>query len=51
VSDVGRLNLTRKGGPRALTCGCCTGGCVCVSHQHPPRLPAQKCDTHKKERS
>jgi len=32
----------------ALSCGCCTGGCVCAIHQDTPNgLPPNVCDYHK----
>jgi len=34
--------------PRAISCGCCTGGCVCHIHQDMTRgIPARVCDHHR----
>lgn len=34
--------------PRAVSCGCCTGGCVCWNHQDCPRgIPPHICGYHK----
>jgi len=33
--------------PRALSCGCCTGGCVCWNHQDTPNgRPIHVCEYH-----
>lgn len=34
--------------PRALSCGCCTGGCVCWHHQDTPNgMPVMVCAYHR----
>lgn len=34
--------------PREISCGCCTGGCVCQFHQDVPMgIPARVCEYHR----
>lgn len=40
--------MTTQLKPRAVSCGCCTGGCCCHFHQDTPRgRPPRVCEYHK----